>query len=147
MVMKMEHDEFTVYLTSAEVAEMAGVKVATVNSARNKGELRPAARIGFTWGYVESEVRRWMKWREENPPESRRWGWNGSGTPARMVSRSKKRRINERAFLMFPAGAGMSPRFACAAPSSVSVPRISGDEPCCELWSTVSLACSPRERG
>ena len=81
MSKKMENGEFTVYLTSSQVADMAGVRVMTVNSARQKGELCPAARTGSTWGYVESEVRRWMKWREENPPESRRWGWNGSGTP------------------------------------------------------------------
>lgn len=81
MSKKMENGEFTVYLTSSEVAAMAGVTVPTVNSAREKGDLHPAARTGSTWGYVESEVRRWMKWREENPPESRRWGWNGSGAP------------------------------------------------------------------
>ena len=83
MAKKTEHTEheFTVYLTSSEVAKMAGVEVATVNSARKKGDLHPASRTGNTWGYFESEVRRWIKWREENPPESRRWGWNGSGTP------------------------------------------------------------------
>lgn len=83
MAKKTEHTEheFTVYLTSSEVAKMAGVEVPTVNSARKKGDLYPASRTGSTWGYLESEVHRWMKWREENPPESRRWGWNGSGTP------------------------------------------------------------------
>lgn len=83
MAKKTEHTEheFTVYLSSSEVAKMARVEVATVNSARKKGDLRPASRIGNTWGYFESEVRRWMDWREENPPKSRAWGWNNSGTP------------------------------------------------------------------
>ena len=75
-----EH-QFTVYLSSKEAAAMAGVEVKTVNNARQKGDLHPASRTGSTWGYLESEVHRWMNWREENPPESRRWGWNGSGTP------------------------------------------------------------------
>ena len=73
--------EVTVYLSSKEVAAMAGVEVWTVNTARQKGDLHPASRTGTTWGYFESEVRRWMKWREEYPPQSRAWGWNDSGTP------------------------------------------------------------------
>lgn len=75
-----EH-QFTVYLSSKEAAAMAGVEVKTVNNARQKGDLHPASRTGSTWGYFESEVRRWMNWREENPPKSRAWGWNNSGTP------------------------------------------------------------------
>ena len=78
---KEQEYEFITYLTSSDVAIMAGVKVPTVNSARAKGDLHPASRIGSTWGYLEPEVRRWMKWREENPPQSRAWGWNNSGTP------------------------------------------------------------------
>lgn len=79
--LELEQPEFITYLTSSDVAEMAGVKVPTVNSARAKGDLHPASRIGNAWGYLEPEVRRWMKWREENPPQSRAWGWNGSGQP------------------------------------------------------------------
>lgn len=79
--LELEQPEFILYMTSSDVAKMAGVKVPTVNSAREKGELRAASRTGPTWGFLEPEVRRWMKWREENPPQSRRWGWNGSGTP------------------------------------------------------------------
>lgn len=78
---KDEELEFTVYLSSKEVAAMAGVDTRTVNNAREKGDLHPASRTGSTWGYFESEVRRWMDWREENPPHSRAWGWNKSGTP------------------------------------------------------------------
>ena len=78
---KEQEYEFITYLTSSDVAEMAGVKVPTVNSARAKGDLHPASRIGSTWGYLESEVRRWMDWREKYPPQSRAWGWNNSGTP------------------------------------------------------------------
>lgn len=77
---EQEH-EFIEYLTSSDVAKMAGVEVPTVNAARKKRDLHPASRTGSTWGYLEPEVRRWMEWREKYPPESRRWGWNGSGQP------------------------------------------------------------------
>ena len=77
----VKHSEYTVYLSSKQVAAMAGVDTRTVNNAREKGDLHPASLTGTTWGYFENEVRRWMDWREENPPESRAWGWNNSGTP------------------------------------------------------------------
>ena len=79
--LELEQPDFIAYLTSSQVAKMAGVKVPTVNSALAKGDLHPASRTGTTWGYLEPEVRRWMKWREQNPPQSRAWGWNNSGTP------------------------------------------------------------------
>ena len=78
---KKTEQKFIAYLTSSDVAKMAGVKVSTVTAARTKGHLHPASSIGNTWGYLEPEVRRWMEWREKYPPELRRWGWNGSGQP------------------------------------------------------------------
>lgn len=71
----------TVYMTVAEVAAMAGVSEPTVRKNCAADNLRAAGQIGASLGFLESDVKDWMKWREENPRYSRAWGWNNSGTP------------------------------------------------------------------
>ena len=68
------------FLSTAEAAELAGVTPSAIIQARNAGTLKPAAQIGRTFGFTEEEVQRWIQWRTDNPPQTRRWGWNG-GTP------------------------------------------------------------------
>ena len=71
----------TVYLTSAQAAEMAGVKERTVQKNCAAGNLHAAGQIGKALGFLEADVKDWMDWREKNPRYSRAWGWNDSGTP------------------------------------------------------------------
>lgn len=71
----------TVYMTVAEAAEMAGVSERTVRKNCAADNLHAAGQIGASLGFLESDVKDWMKWREENPRESRAWGWNNSGKP------------------------------------------------------------------
>lgn len=68
------------YLSTNEAATMAGVTPGAIMQARRAGTLKSAAQIGRAHGFTQAEVQRWMDWRAENPPESRRWGWNG-GNP------------------------------------------------------------------
>ena len=49
---KKTEQKFIAYMTSSDVAKMAGVKVSTVTAARTKGHLHPASSIGNNWGYL-----------------------------------------------------------------------------------------------
>lgn len=69
------------FLSVPEVAEMAGVSERTVRKNCAADNLHAAVQIGKSLGFAESEVKRWMQWRAENPRESRAWGWNNSGNP------------------------------------------------------------------
>ena len=71
----------TVYLTVAQAAALAGVSERTIRKNCKAGNLHAAGQIGASLGFFESDVKEWMQWREENPRDSRAWGWNGSGTP------------------------------------------------------------------
>lgn len=69
------------YLSSKEAAQMAGVTPDAIAKARKAGTLKAAVQVGRSYGFAQEEVERWAQWRLENPPESRSWGWGGSGVP------------------------------------------------------------------
>ena len=68
-------------LFSKEAAQMAGVTPDAIAKARKAGTLEAAVQVGRSYGFAQQEVERWTQWRLENPPESRSWGWGGSGVP------------------------------------------------------------------